>query len=366
MLRNIWLLYGFIFSIIVQANPSFEAEYTFDYFNNLDGGVKTGGAYVDNLSVSMEVEDLGLESSTFFISGIYNNSNTFSDEYVGDAQVVSNIDNSHTQRLYELWYKLDTKGFNVAAGVMDLNGIYDVIDTAGLFINSSHGIGPDFAQSGVNGPSIFPNTTLAVHLEKPLSEELFLQTAVFDATAGDVPDHPNRLSLNWSDGALSVTEIKLAKKDMNLAVGGWFYTENTESFTGEKKKNKGVYFSIEKAFQEFEKPISTWFRVGLADSEVNQFSEYLGAGITVSDLIFEEARDTLGLAIAHARTSSTYRRETSGGSTSAETVLELTYQIQVHDQVQVQPDIQYVINPSASNDLDDAVVAGLRVIFTLL
>src|SRR3546814_3364842 len=36
---------------------------------------------------------------------------------------------------------------------------------AGLFIGSPHGIGTDFAQSGQNGPSIFPSTSLAARVQ---------------------------------------------------------------------------------------------------------------------------------------------------------------------------------------------------------
>lgn len=47
-------------------------------------------------------------------------------------------------------------------GLYDLNSEFDALDDAGLFINSAFGVGTDIGLTGVNGPSIFPVTSLAV------------------------------------------------------------------------------------------------------------------------------------------------------------------------------------------------------------
>ena len=70
-------------------------------------------------------------------------------------------------KLYEAWFEqtLFDDRLSFKAGLYDLNTEFDVVETAGLFINSSHGIGPDFSQSGVNGPSIFPTTSLGIRVK---------------------------------------------------------------------------------------------------------------------------------------------------------------------------------------------------------
>ena len=47
---------------------------------------------------------------------------------------------------------------------MNLNAEFYVNDSSAMFINSSFGMGQDFAQSGKNGPSIFPVTSTDVEL----------------------------------------------------------------------------------------------------------------------------------------------------------------------------------------------------------
>lgn len=74
-------------------------------------------------------------------------------------------------RLYEFWLqqKLFSGRLAVLVGLYDLNFELEVIPSAGLFLHSSFGIGPDFGLSGKNGPSIFPYTALGTRVEyKPL------------------------------------------------------------------------------------------------------------------------------------------------------------------------------------------------------
>jgi porin len=70
----------------------------------------------------------------------------------------------------------------------------------------------------------------------------------------------------------------------------------------------------------------------------------------------------LGLAAAHARLGRAARRTLYGpkGTRLAETVVELTVQRAVTSWLQIQPDIQYVVNPGWDRMAHNALVAGLR------
>ena len=50
---------------------------------------------------------------------------------------------------------------------------------------------------------------------------------------------------------------------------------------------------------------------------------------------------------------------------SYECNVELTWRIPVTDHVVIQPDLQYVVNPSVDALLDDALVIGLRLELSL-
>src|SRR3569623_213053 len=144
--------------------------------------------------------DLDLDSGTglFGVDGAHAHADIFllhgggfSDRVVGDAQVVSNIDAPYAIRPIEAFVEaLFGGGGRAKAGLIDLNGEFDLQSVGALFLNSSFGIAPDYSQSGLNGPSIFPITSpgLLVAVER---SRWTLRMSAFVALPCD-PDHPHR------------------------------------------------------------------------------------------------------------------------------------------------------------------------------
>ena len=118
------------------------------------GGIRNGNAYLDNVDLTLEADLdalLGIQGGTLMIY-VLGNSGGSASKYAGDMQGVSNIDSPKTWELYEFWYQQNWAAdrYLLKAGLYDFNSEFDSISTAGLFINSSHGIGPDIAQTGEN------------------------------------------------------------------------------------------------------------------------------------------------------------------------------------------------------------------------
>ncbi len=190
-----------------------EGVYTGEVMSSVDGGLREGTRYLDNVDLMLSLDGavaFGIEGLSFFAYGLYDNGGAISGDLVGDAQGVSNIEADAAVRLYELWVNQDLGFASVRVGLYDLNTEFDAIDTAGLFVNPSHGIGPDYAQSGLNGPSIFPVTSLGVRLAAPIGGSL-LKFAALDGVPGD-PAHPKRTSIRFDegDGALLAWEMERA------------------------------------------------------------------------------------------------------------------------------------------------------------
>ena len=92
---------------------------------------------------------------------------------------------------------------------------------------------------------------------------------------------------------------------------------------------------------------------------MNQVGWYLGGGVTVSGLVPGREEDPVGLAVAIAGMSDDFR-DLNPGFDSTETAIELTWLIAITEQFVIQPDVQYIINPSSEPDIDDAVQVGFR------
>ena len=64
--------------------------------------------------------------------------------------------------------------------------------------------------------------------------------------------------------------------------------------------------------------------------------------------------DTFGLGLSHATISSDLPGRTS------ETVIEAAYEYIMSDDLTIQPSVQWVRDPGATGELDDALIFGLR------
>jgi porin len=367
------------------ASPpiSFSATYTRELWREGSGGRKQGWASPDNLDLTMTVDAeraLGWRDTTIFVYGLYNNGVDFSGSKVGDIQTVSNIETGiRALHLYEAWVEHRMAGgrASLKAGLYDLSSEFDVTAPAGLFLNASHGIGPEFAQSAQNDPSIFPGALLAVRGEWKVSQTLTLRGAVLDAVPGH-PDHPERtaIKLKRDEGALLAAEAEHATPRMTLSFGAWRYTNAAQDLLETARagaavnsgRNWGAYATVEGRLtppqDDSDRGLSGWLRAGVAEERVNPLKGYLGGGLVYTGPAPGRDDDQLGIAVAAALFGEPYRRaqRLAGLRTKkAEVNIELSYRAPITSWLTVQPDIQYVINPGGDPDLRDAIVGGVRV-----
>ena len=68
--------------------------------------------------------------------------------------------------------------------------------------------------------------------------------------------------------------------------------------------------------------------------------------------------DKFGIAVNSGFTGRDFQE--SGPYESQETALEMTYSFAINDNVSIQPDLQYVINPGFDPALENSLIVGLR------
>ncbi|MDH4229870.1 MAG: carbohydrate porin [Nitrospirota bacterium] len=360
-------------SSMTDKGITFEAVYTGEYFVETSGGVAHGDGYLDNRDISLELDAetlWGWHGATWFFYALGNDGNSPS-RFVGDAQATSNIETGvYTWKLYEAWLEQKFgEGTSAKLGLIDLNSEFDVTETAGLFLSSSHGIGPDFSQSGLGGPSIFPTTSLALRLETHFGENAYLRAGMFDGVSGDLNNpkgtqvelHPGK------EGWLVTVEAGLqqgldeddTRPFHKYALGYWTYTEDvpaTDTVTGNPETGSGFYAIADRALGD---NLSAFLRLGMASDKAYGIGSYVGTGAVLTGVFGED--DQLGLGIAHAIIGDTLAQSVPApGLENAETSIELTYCTQIAPWLTVQPDVQHVFAPAADPTLDDATIVSLR------
>lgn len=352
--------------------------YTAEIDSNVDGGMARGVRYLDNLDLQLAADGerlIGWRGARAFVYLIYNNGTPFSSSLVGDVQTVSNIETGiRALRLFEAWVEQDIGAAgSVKVGLYNLNSEFDTTASGGLFLLSSHGIGPDLSQSGQSGPSIFPVTSLAVRGEVQIGERWRARLAVLDGVPGDSA-HPARtaIKLSGSDGALLIGEVDYRHRGTKAAIGAWAYTarfDDVLAIAGATPAtgNHGAYALVEHRLRggidDDPAGLAGWVRFGIADPRFNSIVSYLGGGL-VQTGIGRRHSDQTGISIAMANFSERYRRAQALAGTPSdrrELIVEATYKLAISDWPSIQPDLQYVVNPGGQPAVGDALVLALRV-----
>ena len=371
-------------------------------FANLGGGVRSGGTFTSNLQgkVDLDLTKLvGWEDAIAYVSGLWLQGGQPS-SFTGDAQGISSISGPNVVKLYEAWIQRNfaSNHFSLLAGQYDLNSEFYRLQSAGLFLNSSFGIGPELAQSGVAGSSVFPNTAVGMRVGVKSDDGVVARMAVLDGVPVDRPNGSHGI-FEAGDGALIVAEVALLDRppssdrpvpsqlrigrkamlgnyESKLAIGGWYYTAYFDDLSETQANGQpvrhhgsaGFYVLADRLlFRDPTNDQRTLFgfvQVGLGDERVDRFGSYLGAGLAATGIVPNRSNDELGLGIAFARNGSHYfdSQHLQGlPVTRAETAIELTYLIQVNSWLALQPDLQYVISPNTTQAIPNAFALQLRI-----
>ncbi|MEH3102207.1 carbohydrate porin [Sphingomonas adhaesiva] len=360
------------------AEPAvaFNLRYKADVLGVVHGGLRKGVRYLDNLDATMAVDlerVAKLSNTRAFVYLLYNNGTSFSPALAGDAQIVSNIETGvQAVRLYEAWIEHGDERLAARVGLYDVSSEFDMLESSAMFVNSAFGTGTDLSQTGNNGPSIFPVTAPGVRLQGMIGEHLTLRGAVLEGTPGD-PRHPGRtvIALQPRDGIFAIAEADVHAGTARLIAGTWRYTAKFEiqrgpddGETGREPAmgtgNAGVYIRGEaQVAGNEERSLAAFFRLGTAAGRFNLFDHFGSVGVNARGLFEREGQGELGFGIAHARTSALTRSVTPD-TALGETAFELSYRTKLTPHLAVQPDVQYIIDPSGSTRQRDVLVVGIR------
>ena len=280
------------------------------------------------------------------------------DDFVGDTQVVSNIDSfRNITRVSEYWWEFAmlSEAVTVRLGKQDINDEFLLISLAADFIQSSFGLSPSTAFP------TYPDQSMGAVALLQLSESWRLKAGVWDSFA---PGGGWGISSNDSVLAVGELERTYALADATLpgtfALGAVF--EPAIEIEGDQiSPVQEYYFQIEQLI----------YREGISDDGVIQglgaFAGYYPrfpgplmidtsvgtsfvAGAVYTGLIPSRDEDVVGAGLAWT--------ELFQGGTNHETVCEFFYKAVITPRMSLQPDLQYIASPSGIHP--DALVVGVR------
>jgi porin len=372
----------------IAITPIYQGE----VFGNW-GGAKRGAIYDGVFNVAL---DLDLERITGFWKDAVIHANamdifgpSLSQRYVGDFSNTSNLAGSNTIRLQEAWIDQGfwDKRASLRAGLLAADTEFFTSESAALFLNGTFGAFTLIGSNFTNAP-VYPLASPGVRIFVQPTSKFYFRAAVIGMDAGADPEgnnaHGTHFHINPSDGALMLYEagwlVNQSPNDRGLVgtykIGSiiqhgnyptWDSQARAALGTGELSKTGTNYAFYLVADQEIYKhggaTISAFFRGGFAPSSYSFVDGYFDAGLNFSGFVPHRPLDVGGIAIARSAISKRFSdADVLQGNLpdTSETVIEATYKVNVAPWLSIQPDAQYIVNPSGVKGSRNAFVLGLR------
>ncbi len=366
-------------------------EYKGDLMNNVAGGLSRGGNYLDNLDMKLALDNEKLAGWHGNNAVIYfvNNNGGHPNSRVGSIDGINGNEPFTNQfKLLELW---DEQHFfddhlAILLGIRDINAEFEQTDMTANFLRPTFQLSQEFAQTGKAGagPSTFPYTAPAARVKISPSKNSYLQFGAFNAVNGD-PYHirdDQALSLNFHGGQILIAEagITPAAQDNpevmpnKLAVGGWRYTQKFDdlidvdtSGNPVQRHSQGAYLVSSYQFyhnKAAKQNLGAFFRAGASDDDIQAVDWSYQLGMTGNGWLPKRVDSEIGLGFTQSHISDKYiHAQQIAGDTSEhnEYGVELYYRDRVYPGIAVQPDLQYIINPGATPQADNALELSLRL-----
>jgi len=362
-----------------ETGISIGAEYIAEYSAVLDGGIREEGSFRNlfTFDATFDTEALaGLPGGSVFVQYLHVNAERGGSFDAGDIQIFSNIENDRSlDVIFELWYEqlLFDERVRIKVGKIDANSEFQNVEAAGDFANSSAGFSPTIfvfpsypdAATSVN---IFVTPIRTDDIELTLGYGFYDGAAGVDGvrtgSRGPSTFFSDDLSNDWFHVAAATLAWKRLGEQAGgrMSVGGWWHTGDFDRFDGGADDGTGgFYLTVEQRIDAPDADVPDaglylFGQFGWADPRVSEIHQHLGGGLVARGWVPTRHADAAGLYISYVALSD----ERGAGFAEDETAIDLYYRLQVTPAVYLQPELQYIFNPSGAADVDDALVLGIR------
>lgn len=321
------------------------------------------------LTAHLDLQPL-LPAAELFAQYLSANPDRGGSAHAGDLQGFTNIEtDEHLDALAELWYRqrfFDDR-LRIKLGKADANADFAAVPIAEHFAHSSAGFSPTilaFPSYPESATTISASLVLA-HAD---AAEVTIAYGLFDGAAAEGVPTGRRGPSTFLDGGPhfhvleAAAEWEPAAGPGRFALGAWAHTARFERFDGRTDRaTTGLYLTLQqRLFARGEHDVHAlhaFAQYGFADESISDVAHHLAAGLVLSAPLPGREGDSAGLYASFADLSD----DPAAPFAENETALDAYYRLQITPNAALQPELQYIINPSGDPALDDALVLGLRL-----
>ncbi len=379
---------------LAQQGVKFEANLLTDTAYLADGGRNEGADPLTSaqlwLGTQLDMEKLaGWDGVTVrAVATARQGQSTSVRDLQGDAAQWANVQGTfgrgnQDSRLTELSIEKNYKdqGLSIKAGRLGLGMDFNVM--ACDFASTAFCA----AQMGKWQGNIWMNTPVAqwgARVKQQLNPEVAVQVGVYEFN----PDNGNAKAegQGWSldtdnaDGVTIPAEVIWTPKSLvnglpgSYRVGGMYNTADDvanqkDVATGEgKNRTFAGWLAVEQQLTSTgngRQGLHSFANFTWHDRDTNKVDNSQQLGLKYIGLVDSQPNDILGLAVNRVHVNDRFADSRPVYDASAEYNIELNYSYNATKWLMLRPNLQYVINPGSSNQVDNALVLGLttRVVF---
>ncbi|WP_426140856.1 carbohydrate porin [Pseudomonas sp. DWP3-1-2] len=398
-------------SELSQQGYDFKLDYTSETGSNLHGGYNhdktvrysdqwTLGAHLDLQKI------LGWHDAEFQLTLNNRNGDNISNDRIGDPRV-GTISSSQevwgrgsVTRLTQMWYQ--QKFFDQALSVK--LGRFNEGEDFNTFPCDFQNLALCGSQVGDWDGGIWYNWPIsqwAMRVKYQINPELFAQIGVFEQNPSNLEnDNAFKLSGSGTQGALIPVELVWSPTVDGLPGeyrAGYYYStadsqdvyknSNGQSaaatgsaYRGASSKH-GMWLNLRQQVTSADgnpsRGLSLFVNGTVHDKKTNKVDNYVSVGGFYKGPFDARPQDDIGLAIARIHVNPAYRKNADAQNRAAavydysdpafmplqdtEYNAELYYGVHLANWLTVRPNLQYIRHPGGVNNVDDALVAGLKI-----
>jgi porin len=360
-----------------------------DFLTDVTGSQPHHLTYFGRFRASMDLDfnKIANIDSEFFFTGIYQYGRNLTGDYLHTNTLTSSIAGVESERIDQMWYKqwfFDHK-FAVTFGQLATVNEFGATDFFDILFNDELGYAPNalFSTRQPFSPAGKPGVILWGDLSA-LTPGLYAKAGVFTSDGGS-PYRPDSNGVYYQNdfehGIAEAFEVGYKEPDtvysgtyklgVNLDQGELYVNPAT---TEHYHQDINVYGIVEKTVFhptgldgkiDQTKGLDLLFQFVGEPGDRNSLQYEFTFGGRYTGLIPDRPEDKIGFGVIYSDNGEAYSeasQNAGGPGLGGETTLELDYQYNPAPWLSIQPDAQYIIDPSGIQDRENILVLGLRTI----
>jgi porin len=361
---------------LVDSGITATAAYVTDILGNPVGGIDQAIAYAGSLDVDIafDLEKLGnLKGLEFEVSASWASGRDLSAEDIGNIIPVSQTFNGDSVRLagLSLEQSLFAGDLSIRAGRIATGDEFLTSPPFYHFVSSAINGNPQSVSINVPSFTSFPVMTWGIRVRAEPVERFYVMGGAYNSDPSLGRDSAHGVDFSFSGDVFAIGEIGYILNQEkgssglpgNYKIGGYYDSEDFTDLSNPLRKhagNYGLYVLVDQMVYreggpESHQGLTPFVAFTFAPSDRNTLPFYFYTGLVYHGLFPGRDSDVTAFGLAYGKFSD----DLSGQD--FEMVLEWTHEIAIAPWLSVQPDVQYIIKPSGTSSIPDALVLGAEI-----